>query len=238
MKKQVVIIGLGRFGSSVARELYQMGHDVLAIDLDEKSVQDLLGHVTYAVRADATNDAVLKELGVSNFDVAVVAIGTDIQASILVTVIMKDLGIPFIVGRAMNELHGNTLERIGADKVVYPEQEMGRRLAHVGFETGVLDYMDVAPNYGITKLRPPEQNIKRTLEEAGLAGPRDKYGIAVLAIRRGREYFLVPAKDEEIRPGDILIVAGNAEQLGKIHTSTKELPIELELTARETGHAA
>ena len=238
MKKQVVVIGLGRFGSTVASELYQMGHDVLAIDPEDKNVQDMLGHVTYAVKADATNEPVLKELGVSNFDVAVVAIGSDIQASILVTVIMKDLGIPFVVTRAINELHGNVVERVGADKVVYPEQEMGRRLAHLGFEPGVLDYMEVAPNYGITKLRPPEQKIKHTLEETGLAGPRDKYGIAVLAIRRGREYFLVPARDEEIRPGDILIVAGNSEQLGKIHFSPKQLSGEMELTTHESGRAA
>ena len=122
--------------------------------------------------------------------------------------------------------------------MVYPEHEMGVRLAHIGFEPDVLDYMEVAPNYGITKLRPPEQKVKRTLEEAGLAGARDKYGIAVLAIRRGREYFLVPAKDEEIRPGDILIVAGNSEQLGKVQVSAKELPVEVELTTRETWHAA
>ena len=224
MKKQAVVIGLGRFGSNVAGELYQMGHDVLGIDLDEKSVQDMLGRVTYAVKADATSEAVLKELGVSNFDIAVVAIGSNIQANILVTVILKDLGIPFIVTRAINELHGNALERVGANRVVYPEQEMGRRLAHIGFEPGVLDHMEVAPNYGITKLRPSEQVVKHTLDEAGLAGPRDKYGIAVLAIRRGREYFLIPSKDEEIRPGDILIVAGSNEHLGKIHISAKDHP--------------
>lgn len=225
MKKQVVVIGLGRFGSSIAKELYQMGHDVLAMDLDEHSVQDMLGQVTYAVKADATNEAVLKELGVSNFDVAVVAIGTDLQASILVTVLLKDLEIPFVVTRAINELHGNTMERIGADKVVYPEQEIGRRLAHVGFDPGVLDYMEIAPTSGITKLRPPEQLVKRTLEEVGLAGPRDRYGIAVLAIRRGRDYVLVPAKNEEIKPGDILVVAGNSEQVSKIHDLPRELPV-------------
>ena len=238
MKKQVVVIGLGRFGSSAAAELYQMGHDVLAVDLEEKNVQELLGHVTYAVRADATNESILKELGVQNFDVAVVAIGTNIEASILVTVLLKDLGIPFLVARAISELHGNTLERIGADKVVYPEQEIGRRLSHIGFEPGVLDYMELASNYGITKLRPPEQLVKHTLEEAGFAGARDKYGIAVLAIRRGREYLLVPAKDEEIRSGDILIVAGNNEQLSKIHGPQRELVVEGELSTPEAGRAA
>ena len=235
MKKQVVVIGLGRFGASVAKELYQMGHDVLGIDVDEKSVQDMLGQVTYAVKSDATNEAVLKELGVSNFDVAVVAVGSDVQASILVTVLLKDLGIPFIVTRAINELHGNAMERIGADKVIYPEQEMGRRLAHTGFDQGVLDYMEVAPNYGITKLRPPEPLVKRTLEEAGLGSPRDKYHIAILAIRRGREYLLVPSRDEEIRPGDILIVAGSNEEMGKIHASPAGASQELELTTTENN---
>ena len=238
MKKQVVLIGLGRFGSSVARELYQMGHDVLAIDLDEKNVQDMQGHVTYGVRADATNEAVLKELGVPNFDVAVVAIGSDVQASILTTVLLKDLSIPYIVTRAINEVHGNAMERLGADKVVYPEREMGRRLAHVGFEPGVLDFMEVAPNYGITKLRPTEDMVKRTLEEAGLTGPRDKYGVAVLAIRRSREYILVPAKDEQILPGDILIVAGHNEQLGRVHVPSKQSAVETELTPQVSGHAA
>ena len=238
MKKQVVVIGLGRYGSSIAKELYQIGHDVLAIDLAEQNVQDMLGHVTYGVKADGTNEAVLKELGVSNFDVAVVAIGSDMQASILVTVILKHMGIPFIVTRAINELHGIAMERLGADKVVYPEQEMGRRLAHLGFEPGVLDYMEVAPNYGITKQRPPKQIIKHTLEGAGLAGARDKYGIAVLAIRRGREYVLIPSKEEEIRPGDILIVAGNNDQLAKIRGSTKEPPAEMELSTPESGRTA
>ena len=239
MKKQVVVIGLGRFGSNMARELYQMGHDVLGIDLEEKDVQEMLGHVTYAVRADATNEAVLKELGVPNFDVAVVAIGADIQASILVTVILKDLGIPFIVSRAINALPVSALERIGADRIVYPEQEMGRRLAHIGFDPGVLDYMEVAPNYGIAKLRPPDRIIKHTLEESGLKGPMNKYHTAVLGIRRGREYFLVPAKDEEIRQGDILVVAGSSEQIGKIHISAKELrPSDMELGTQEPGQAA
>ncbi len=237
MKKQVVVIGLGRFGASVAREMYQMGHDVLGIDVDEKNVQDMLGQVTYAVKSDATNEAVLKELGVSNFDVAVVAVGSDVQASILVTVLLKDLGIPFIVVRAINELHGNAIERVGADKVVYPEQEMGRRLAHTGFDKGVLDYMEVAPNYGITKLRPPDPLIKRTLAEAGLSSPRDKYHVAVLAIRRGREHLLVPGRDEEIRPGDVLIVAASNDEMAKVHISSKEVAGKSETIAPDQNGA-
>tara|TARA_B100001750_G_C15447705_1_gene567147 strand:- start:571 stop:1260 length:690 start_codon:yes stop_codon:yes gene_type:complete len=217
MKKQVIVVGLGRFGHSMAMELYQSGHDVLAIDLDEKKVQDTLGQVTYAVKGDATSEALLRELGAQNFDVAIVAIGSDIQASILVTVLLKSLNIPFIIARSTNELHGTTLNRIGADKVVHPEEETGKRLAHVEFQSGILDYMDISSDYGVTKMRPPGKMIDHTLEESGLSGPRDKYGIAVLAIRRGRECILVPSKEEIIQTGDTLIVAGTAESLAKLH---------------------
>ena len=217
MKKQVVVVGLGRFGSSVARELYQTGHDVLAIDLEERNVQEILGMVTYAVRADATNETLLADLGVSNFDVGIVAIGSDMQASIVVTVLLKGQGIPFIIARAISEVHGSTMERVGADKIVYPEQEMGRRLAHTEFNPGELDYMEIAPTTGISKLRPPASMLRRTLAESGLSGPTDKYGVAVLALRRGRDVLLAPSKDEELAPGDVLIVAGRNEELGKLN---------------------
>ena len=224
MKKQVCVIGLGRFGATVARELYQAGHDVLAIDIDEAKIQDMLGHVTYAVRADASNESVLKELDVADFDVAVVALGNDnIQASILVSVLLKSLLVPFIIARAANELHGSTLERVGVDRVVYPEAESARRTAHVGFETGVIDYMPIVPNFGISRLRPPEEMLGHTLEEAGLAGSADRHGISVLAIRRGRTSFLHPAKDEEIKAGDVLIVAATNEHLGKIGDIARHL---------------
>ena len=138
MKKQVCVIGLGRFGATVAKELYQAGHDILALDIDESKIQDMLGQVTYAVRADATSETVLREMEVSDFDVAVVALGSDnIQASILVTVLLKSLSIPFIISRAANELHGETLERIGADKVIYPEMDSAQRVAHIDFNSGI-----------------------------------------------------------------------------------------------------
>ena len=225
MKKQICVIGMGRFGATVAKELYQSGHDLLAIDIDESKIQDMLGQVTYAVRADATNESLLRELGVSDFDVAIVALGSEnIQASILITVLLKSMGIPFIIARAANELHGNTLERIGADKVVYPEMESARRVAHVDFNSGILDYMEIAPNSGISKVRPPEEMLRHTLEDAGVGGPQSKYGVVVLAIRRGRTYILNPSKDEEIKPGDLLIIAGRNDQMSKLHSLARELP--------------
>ena len=224
MKKQVCVIGLGRFGATLAQELYQSGHDVLAIDVDEAKVQSQLGRATYSVRADATNESVLKELDVAEYDVCIVALGSEnIQSSILVSVLLKSLGVPFIIGRAANELHGATLERIGVDRVVFPEAESARRTAHVGFDTGVIDYMPIVPDFGISKLRPPEEMLGHTLEEVGLAGSADRHGISVLAIRRGRTSFLHPAKDEEIKAGDVLIVAATNEHLGKIGDIARHL---------------
>lgn len=222
MKKQVVVIGAGRFGISVASELYQAGNDVLVIDKDESKIQQLLGQATYAVKADATNEAALKELGVPNFEVGVVAIGSDIQASVLITVLLKSLGVPFIIARAVSNLHGMTLERIGANKVVYPEQEMGVTVAHVLLNPGVLDYMSVAPKFGISKVRPPDSIVGRTLEQAGLTSTKEKHGLVVLAIRRGREYILIPAKSEDIKSGDVLVVAGATDSLAKLHEQVKE----------------
>ena len=223
MKKQVCVIGLGRFGGTVAKELYQSGHDVLAIDIDEGKIQDQLGLATYSVRADATSESVLRELDVPDYDVAIVALGSDnVQTSILVTVLLKSLNVPFIVARAANDLHGSTLERVGADRVVFPEADSARRTVHIGFNAGVIDYMPVVPNFGISKMRPSEEMLGRTLEQAGLADPHDRHGISVLAIRRGRISFLHPAKDEEIKPGDVLIVAATNEQIGKISDTARE----------------
>ena len=216
MPKQAVVIGMGRFGISLAQTLYDLKFDVLAVDKDEQVVQDITGQLTYVVRADSTSEAVLRELGIANFDLAVVSIGTDIEASIMTTLLVKTLGVKEVIARANNPLHGQMLERIGADKVVYPEQEAGLRLAHTLFNPEVMEYMAVAQSFGISKVKPPEHVIGQTLEEAGLGGTRDRYGIAVLAIRRGREPILFPAKDEEILPGDIFFVAGQDELLDRV----------------------
>ena len=216
MPKQAAVIGLGRYGMSLAQELFQMGFDVLGIDKDEQVVQDLTGQLTYVVRADSTSESVLRELGVANFDVAVVAIGTDIQASIMTTLLLKTLNVKEVVARSNNLLHAQTLERIGADKVVYPENEAGVRLAHTLFNPNVLEYVGITNDFGISRFKPPDHIIGQTLEEAGLGGTRDRYGIAVLAISRGREPILFPARDETIGPGDILYVAGQDELLDKV----------------------
>ena len=221
MPKQAVVIGMGRFGTSLARELFKMGYDVLAVDKDEQVTQDLTDHLTYVVRANATSESVLRELGVAQFDLAVVTIGKDIQASILTTVLLKSMGLKEVIARANNTLHAQTLERVGADKVLFPEHEEGIRLAHTLFNPDVLEYLEITPEFGLSKVRPPQSYIGKTLEEVGLGGTRDRYGISVVAIRRGNEPILLPAKDEQIKERHILLVVGKDQLLDNVRENGK-----------------
>ena len=194
MKRQVAVIGLGRFGSSVVRSLYNLGHDVLAIDDDESRVQQIVGQATYALTGDATDESVLRELGIPDYDAAVVAIGSAVVPSIMASVLLKTLEVPYIVSRAYNDLHGNTLERIGVDKVIYAESEMGVRLAHSLFNPNIQEYLEVTPNFGISKMRIPSRFVNMSLNELGFSNARDKYGLAVLAIRRRSDITLNPGR--------------------------------------------
>jgi len=221
-RKQVVVVGLGRFGSNVARTLYQRGHDVLAIDVEEELVQEAMGYVTYSVRGDATNETVLRELGVASFDAAVVAIGENIQSSIMGTVLLKSIGIPYIVARARNQLHGQTLERVGADHIVFPEQETGIRTARSLFNPDVLEYMDLGAEYGVSKIKALNAFHGLTLKEAGMAGSRDKYGVSVLAVRRGKEVIILPSEEERLQSDDQLIIVGSDELIDRLHETKEE----------------
>jgi len=217
MRRQVAIIGMGRFGISLAGTLFSMGYDVLALDADEKRIQDVSAHVTHAVRADATNEAVLKELGIGNFDVVIVAMGSAIESSVLSTILLKKLGVSYVVARADNELHGSILEKIGADRVVSPEREMGMRVAHGLTLTNVMDYIPVAPHYGVAEISASPYFIDKTLSELGL-GQGGKWDIAVLLIQRGKEVIVTPDGVEDVRQGDVLIVAGRDDKLDQLLT--------------------
>ena len=216
MKKQVVVIGLGRFGASVASSLYNLGDDVLAIDKDESRVQSIVGNATHALAADATNEAVLRELGIPDYDAAIVAIGSDIVPSIMTSVLLKTVGVGYVVSRAYNELHGNTLERIGVDKVVHAESEMGVRLAHGLFNPNVQEYLEFIPSFGFSRMRVPARLVHMTLREAGFSSPRDKYGLSAVALRRGKEITINPDMDDRLRDGDWLVVAGYDRQLERL----------------------
>jgi trk system potassium uptake protein TrkA len=214
MGKQIVVVGLGRFGISLAATLSRIGHDVLALDRDAEIVQNAASQVTHAVHAEASNEAALRELGIGNFDIAVVAIGSDIQSSVLTTILLKRLGIPYVIARANNDLHGDILEKIGADKVVYPEHEMGERVGHEATLGDIAGYMSLIPGYGIAKVEAKPVFVGKTLADLGV-GPRGRFGVAVLLIQRGKEVIVTPRESETIATGDVLVISGNDDKLGE-----------------------
>lgn len=212
-KKQYAIIGMGRFGSSVANSLNKLGFEVLAIDSSEQRIQEVAGMVTHAVSADCTDEEALKALGIRNFDVVVVAIGQDIQASILTTLILKDLGVPMIVAKAQNELHGKVLSKIGADKVVFPERDMGMRVAHNLISPNILDYIELSDDYSIVELRASHNLIGQSLAELDI---RKKHGCNVMAIKNDGKFNISPGPHDPITEGDILIIVGQNDDLKKM----------------------
>lgn len=224
MAKSIAIIGLGRFGFSVAQHLYQLGYDVLGLDTDEKVVQASLGQITYSVQGDATNETTLKELGISNFDAAVVAVASDMQVSLMSSVLLANLEVPLIVARATDALHGNTLERLGVHRVIYPEWEMGESLAHSLFNPDVLEYMDLNAVSGISKIEIPDAMADMSLKDAGLGNTKDKErdGLTVLAIITEKDVTMIPSLETKLEVGDKLVVAGKDEQLEKLHPARDE----------------
>lgn len=213
MKKQFAVIGVGRFGSSLARTLHQMGYEVLAIDSDEQEIEAIMHDVTHAVQVDALDMDSMKALGIRNFDVVIVGIGNDLQASVLVTVQLKEMGVQNVVAKAMNDLHGRVLEKVGADKVVYPERDMGVRVAHRLVSANVIDQIQLSSDYSIVELQTPPELVGRTLGEANL---RARYGVAVLAFRRGPEIIVSPGAQDVIEDRDIMVVLGKTGDLAKL----------------------
>jgi len=212
-KKQFAVIGLGRFGISMADTLHKMGYDVLAIDKDEQRVQEVSDSVTHVVQADTTDEDALLALGIRNFDVVVVSIGEDIQANVLTTLQLKELGVRHIVAKARNPLHGKMLHKLGADRVVYPERDMAQRVAHNLVSTNVLDYIELSPQFSIAEINAPKRLINQSLIEADLRGT---YGINVVAIKRGESVIVTPLPDEKIHENDILVVVGGNEGVQRL----------------------
>lgn len=210
MKKVYAVIGLGRFGGSLAETLAAAGHEVLAVDSDENRVVKMSEILTHAIVADSTDECALRSLGIRNFDVVIVAIGQNVQASVLTTLLLKELGVNYVVAKADSYLHGKMLEKVGADKVVFPERDMGKRVAHNLMSTNVIDYFEVAPELGIIEVMVPDQLVNSSLIHSNL---RQSYGITVLAIRRGLKIFLSPDPEDKFLVGDHLILVGESESL-------------------------
>ncbi|KIL44718.1 potassium channel family protein [Jeotgalibacillus soli] len=205
MKKEFVVIGLGRFGGSIVRELIEQGMEVMAIDKFEDKIDEFANIATHAVMADSTDESVLRSLGIRNFDHVIVAIGDDIQASILTTLMLKEIGVKKITVKAQNDYHEKVLKRIGADKVVHPERDMGKRIAHNIVSNNVLDYLELSDEHSIVEIVANDLLIGNTIIGLDI---RAQYGINIVAIKRGDEIIVSPQATDEIQEGDILIVIG------------------------------
>lgn len=223
--KQAVVIGLGRFGSTVAKTLAEQKWDVLAIDKDAEKVEEISPYVTQAVQADATDEKNLKELGITDMDVAIICIGEDIGSNILTTLLLKDLGVKYIAAKCENELHGKVLKKIGVNKIVFPERDSGKRLVNSLISPDIIDYITLSPEYNITELAAPQKFVGKTFQDLDLS---NKYKINVIAIRRKEPYIteegesefkeeiiIAPSKDSEIRDGDLLLVIGKKDDINK-----------------------
>ena len=213
MQTSVLVIGLGRFGTSAARELMALGHEVLAIDSSEAIVNEIAPEVTHAVQLDAADEAALRAIGAAEFDHAIVAISSGVEASIFATMALKKLGVVNIIAKAASPLHGSILERVGADRVVYPEREMGQRVAHSFSVRNVIDYLDVAPRFGIMKVKPPESFVGRSIKDLDLV---TRLRLTPIALRRGDDVTVNPHRDEVIRATDELILIGRDDKLEEL----------------------
>lgn len=208
--KQFVICGLGRFGISLATTLADSGYEVMVIDKSEEKIQEISALVTHAVQADTADMDTLKSLGIRNFDVAVVSIGKDIQSSIMTTLLLKELGIPYVVAKASSDLHERVLRKIGADRIIQPEQDMGMRIATNLISGNILDYIQLSSEYSIIEMPILEEWRNKTIKDLDA---RSKYGINIIAIQRHGHIDISPAPDYTLTSDDVLVVLGDNKQL-------------------------
>ena len=214
-RKQFLVAGLGLFGSSVAVTLKEMDYDVLCIDIDENVVQDYSNSFTYIVCGDAADEKVLRSLSVGDIDVAVVAIG-NVERSMMCTMLLKELKVPVVVAKALTELHGSMLEKLGADSVIYPEKDMGKRVAHNLVSANVMDYIELSREMSVMNLQLPKHLVGKNLIDADL---RKQYDVNVVAIKRNGETIVNPKAKEVFQDDDEIIIIGT-------HAGVKKMGVE------------
>jgi trk system potassium uptake protein TrkA len=224
--RQFAVIGLGRFGMSIAETLSSRGAQVIAIDKSEERVADIAGAVTQAVQLDATEERALRSVGIQDVDVAVVSVGEDIEASILITLQLKELGVKHVISKALTATHGKILRKVGADRVVFPERDMGVRVAQRLVTPRILDYIELSPTHSMLELVTPSAYEGRRLNEVDL---RPKYNVSVVAIKRkvpnitdqgdtefAEEVIVAPSSEERLVKGDLLVLLGKSEDLERL----------------------
>lgn len=213
-KQNYAVVGLGRFGGSVCRTLVEAGQEVLAIDNNEERVNEYMNIATHAVVANAQDEMTLRSLGIRNFDCVIVAIGEDIQASILVTLMVKEMGVANVWAKAQNEYHARVLEKIGADHVVHPERDMGERIAHKLVSRNILDYLELSDEYTLVEIQVSNKKFyDKSLLDLNF---RQRFGLTVVAIRRGEQVIISPSADEIVKEDDHLLVIGETTDVEEL----------------------
>lgn len=210
--QQFVVIGLGRFGSSLALELMKMGYEVLGIDHQEERVEEMSDHLTHAVMADATDEGIMRSLGVRNFDCGIVAIGDNMERSILTAILLKELGVKQVVAKAISILHGRALSRLGVDRVIFPERDMGIRVAHQLVTPHLLDYIELSKEYKIVELTVPACMDGRSLSDLNT---RAKYGCSIVALNRENGIIVAPTAHDCLSQGDVMVLIGSNEGIDR-----------------------
>lgn len=208
--RQYAVIGLGRFGISVAGRLHEAGQEVLGIDINEERVEEAELFVTHAVVADTTEEDALKSVGIRNFDRVIVAIGNDMQSSILTVLLLKELGVKKVIAKALGKHHGKVLEKVGADWIIYPERDMGERVANQLLSPNMLNYIELSTEYNIEEILIPESMAEQSLRELDI---RAKYNVSAIAVVRDGNVVISPSPDEIIHKGDMLVLIGSREDL-------------------------
>jgi trk system potassium uptake protein len=219
MKKQFAVIGMGRFGSSVAQSLSKLGFEVLAVDSSDTRIHSISHMVTHAVQADSTDEDALRAIGIRNFDVVVVAIGQDIQASIMTTLILKEMNVGTVIVKAQNDLHGKVLKKIGADKVIFPERDMGNRVAHHLISPNILDYIELSDDYSIVEIQVTSSMAGKSLRELDI---RARYRCNVMGIKQGLKMNIAPNAEDRLAETDILVVVGKNSDLANFERTYSE----------------
>jgi len=209
------VIGMGRFGSSVVRTLHEMGHHVLAMDKDEEALRRVTDYATHAVQIDATDPEALRAVGITNFDAVIVSIGADVQESILTTLLLKEMGVKKVVSKAVNELQGRVLEKVGADRVVRPERDMAIRVARSLASRNVVDMLELSPSYLVEQVSVGPKLSGRSLSDLDL---RTRFGVNVLLIKRDSQLLITPTPETQLQAGDVLVVVGEKQGLSRLES--------------------
>jgi trk system potassium uptake protein TrkA len=209
-RNEFVVIGCGRFGISCALCLADWHQEVMVVDIDEDVINELSDKVTRAVVADVTQEGILRDLGVQNFDTAVVSIGSNFQASIVATIACKDLGVKTVIAKARDRFHGRILEKVGADRVVIPEEEMGIKLATGLVNKNIVDFIELSQEHSIAEIRVPKSWTGRTIDEIDV---RSTYGISIVALLRGNEVIVNPRPSQVLQSTDTMVAVGDNEDV-------------------------